>query len=152
MRRARLRPAFREARMGRTGGRAGRPPAPRSGMSDIVSTRTSDGVLIADIQGEIDMANVAEVQEALRAATVGSRAIVIDLTRVVYLDSAALAMIHHLWVELGDDLRLRLVTADASFSRRVLAISGLDSVIPIDRSVEEAEAHLRRDAPDRNTT
>ena len=107
----------------------------------------SDGVLVADLEGEIDMANVGEVHEALREATADSEAVVIDLTRVAYLDSAALSMIHSLWVELGPDPRFRLVVADAAFSRRVLAISGLDIVIPVDRTVDEAEAQLRRVDP-----
>jgi stage II sporulation protein AA (anti-sigma F factor antagonist) len=116
----------------------------------MVSMQVRDGVVVAAVDGEIDLANVEALEEALLDAASQGDVLVVDLTHVTYLDSAALSMIHRLWLTREPaEHDFRLVVADEAFGRRVLAITGLDAVIPVDRTVAEAEARLRGDRPPR---
>jgi anti-sigma B factor antagonist len=90
-------------------------------------------VTVAVVEGEIDASNAVEIAHRLRSLlTNRSIALVVDLADTSYLDSAGI----NLLFELADELRarqqqLRLVIAPGSPIARPIAITGLDSVIPV---------------------
>jgi anti-anti-sigma factor len=98
-------------------------------MSELASIqaqqRGSD--LVVRIAGEIDISNASEVSSALEEVVPnGTPAIVVDLSRVTYLDSAGVKLLMHL----ADRLRLRrrelrLVVPDNAPIRAVLELTGL---------------------------
>jgi anti-sigma B factor antagonist len=96
-------------------------------------------VSVASVRGDVDLATAAEIEWSLLEALDASGALVVDLTATGYLDSAALAALHRVWLHSRDaDGRVRVVAGDESFGRRILAITGLDGVLILAPSVGEA--------------
>jgi ABC-type transporter Mla MlaB component len=58
---------------------------------EITTGQAADGTPMLTVVGEIDLSNAQEFVDQLGAATSRTRRLVVDLTRVDYLDSAALA-------------------------------------------------------------
>ena len=129
-------------------------------MSDLarVTVASRSGCLVAAVSGEIDMSNVADVGEQLRGAlgTDASAAAVLDLATVTYLDSAAMALLDELAATLRTaDRALRLVAPGAGIAGRVLHLVGLDAVLSLDETLEDALAAIHgggeRPRPGRRT-
>ena len=109
-----------------------------------VTIGVEDGIVIASLTGEIDLSNAAEITDAL-VGSVPNEALglVIDLSDVSYLDSAGVRMLAELDHRLGWRAQaLRVVAPEASRSRRVLAIAGLERVLSITTSVEAARSSV----------
>jgi anti-anti-sigma factor len=63
----------------------------------------------------------------------------VDLSAVEYLDSSALALVHRLAVRFREEGRpFRIVADDQAFVRRVLLVTAMDGVVPIDVDVDIA--------------
>ena len=105
----------------------------------------SDGVVVARLAGEIDLANAGEAREDLVAAIPNSAlGLVVDLTAVSYLDSSGV----HLLFDLAERLRrrqqqVRVAVPEGAPVRRVLRIVEMDGVVPIFPTVDEAVADVR---------
>ncbi len=103
-----------------------------------------DGILVARVVGEVDLANVEDMESEIAVAIKPEmRGLVLDLRPTTYLDSTGIRMIFHLAQRLQDrrhDLRL-VVDAD-TLVHRVLAVTQMHDVVPIDASVEAAFAAL----------
>jgi anti-sigma B factor antagonist len=97
-------------------------------MSVVLTCTTDrgpDGAVVLAATGEIDMSNAAEFSTALDAARTeaADRTVVVDLTRVEYIDSAGLAVLFpHV-----EHLHL-LATA---LLAPVLTIAGLDDITTV---------------------
>ena len=106
--------------------------------------RAGDGVAVASVRGEIDLASATDVERALVKAFDDAGALIVDLTATGYLDSSALAVLHRVWLHShgADCGGIRVVVPDGSFGRRVLAITKLDDVFILAPSVEEAVVSL----------
>jgi anti-anti-sigma factor len=100
-------------------------------------------VAIARLTGEIDLSNAASIEDAVTGALAGVPAVALDLTGLRYLDSAGLALLSRLAARCGDGgIALRLVVPPDAVVRRAIAVSGLDTVIPVDGTVEAALSTL----------
>jgi anti-anti-sigma factor len=96
-------------------------------------------VSVASVRGDVDLATAEEIERSLLEALDASGALVVDLSATGYLDSAALAALHRVWLRSRDaNGRVRVVAGDESFGRRILAITGLDDVLILAPSVGEA--------------
>ncbi|HEV2359266.1 MAG TPA: STAS domain-containing protein [bacterium] len=110
-----------------------------------VRHRTDDGVPIVALEGEVDLANVPELQnKILQHVPNTAVGLVLDLSGATYMDSSGV----HLLVELADRLRSRrqrlaVVAAAASFVRRVIELSQIPTIITVEADVEPALAHVR---------
>ena len=109
-----------------------------------VTIGVEDGIVIASLTGEIDLSNAAEITDALLGSVPNEAlGLVIDLSDVSYLDSAGVRMLAELDHRLGWRAQaLRVVAPEASRSRRVLAIAGLERVLSITTSVEAARSSV----------
>ena len=98
--------------------------------------------VIITLPAEIDIANVDTVGEQLAAAlTPGTRVVIADMTATTFCDSMGIAMLIHAHKQAtanGAELRLLLPCPDVL---RVLRIHGVDAVLPIYHSLEEALAN-----------
>jgi anti-anti-sigma factor len=110
-------------------------------MNDCrVDTEVEGGVLIARLEGEIDIANVDRTRNALAdAVTNDILRVVIDLSEVTYLDSAAI----NVFLSLLDRLRirgqeLRLVVPPDSPVLDALRYAGVVEILAIRESVGDA--------------
>ncbi|MGH3111543.1 MAG: STAS domain-containing protein [Gaiellaceae bacterium] len=93
-----------------------------------------------DVTGELDLTNARELEERLEAITAasGSR-LVLDLNRVVFIDSAALHVLFRTARRLGKDhfsLRLEPTAAIA----RTLEMVGISEVATILESADDLAA------------
>ena len=97
------------------------------------------GVPVVAVPGEIDLVNAPELHLALlEAAAYGSETLVADMTRTRFCDSAGLNVLvasdRQARAE-GGEVRL-VIVAEAII--RVVALTGVDRVIPIYASLDEA--------------
>lgn len=97
-----------------------------------------------DLEGEMDLANVETAATTLREALQGGKAVVIDLSRLEFLDSTGIAMLVKALEEGGE--RLSFLPSEHEAVRRLLELTGLEermSFAPrsrLRRSAEEAGA------------
>ena len=103
-----------------------------------------DEYTITAVEGEIDASNVAELAQRLRAPlTNRSTALIVDLTRTSYVDSAGINLLFGLDAELRQrQQRLHLVVPAASPIARMMAITGLDSAVAVHESRQAVVEHL----------
>jgi anti-sigma B factor antagonist len=104
------------------------------------------GVPVVTAPEEIDIINAAGLRSALlQAAAAGSGALVADMTRTRFCDSAglnALVAAHNRARAAGGELLLVVCSAAVL---RVLAITGVDRVIPNFTTLDDALAHMSPD-------
>ena len=116
-------------------------------MSDLATVRVGiqDGVPIAAIEGEVDLANSDEVRDlVLDAMTNATPGLVIDLTATTYLDSQGINILLDLARRLRSrQQRLRVVVPARSLVRRLLVLASLDDEFPLDHTIDEAVGYLR---------
>ena len=103
-----------------------------------------DAVVLARLVGEVDLSNVYDLEATIRRAiSARTRGVVLDLTPTSYLDSTGIRMIFSLGRRLNDRRHeLRVVADRSSLIRRVLTITQMDEVVPLDETVEDALAAL----------
>ncbi|HZB47469.1 MAG TPA: STAS domain-containing protein [Mycobacteriales bacterium] len=98
---------------------------------------------VATLTGEVDLSNAATVEDAVTDAVGGVAGVALDLGGLSYLDSAGLGLLSRLAARFGGDgTALRLVVPSAAIVRRAIAVSGLDTAIPVDETVDAALAEL----------
>lgn len=87
---------------------------------------------IAVIVGEVDASNAREIGERLRrSATNRTLALIVDLGRATYLDSAGINLLFELDLELRQRRQeLHLVLPPSSPLARTLTITGVDVAVP----------------------
>jgi anti-anti-sigma factor len=112
-----------------------------TGAEYRVSVVRADGELaVVELSGEVDMANVQSARRQLvNAVPEDSRGIVLDLSGLIYLDSAGVRMLFDVSEQL-EERGARVAASippDASV-RKILAITRLDTLIPVRDSVHEA--------------
>jgi anti-sigma B factor antagonist len=119
-------------------------------MSDgMFAVKMVMGVPVLTVPDEIDASNAAALAAALvGAAEDGCQQLVVDMTRTRFCDSSGVHTLvaeHLLAVDQGRQLLLA-VSAGGSVPR-ILAISGVDRVIPSFASVAEAVGHTAAGGP-----
>jgi anti-anti-sigma factor len=99
-----------------------------------VEAAVDDGRVRIVVRGEIDLQNAGDVEAQLTEAISNQATTVsIDLGDVAYLDSAGLRVLFHLVERLATlQIAVELVTPLRSPSRRVIELSGLAALVPLD--------------------
>jgi anti-anti-sigma factor len=91
----------------------------------LVVQQTSEGErLRIALQGEMDLANTESAESILREALGSGRSVVIDLAKLEFLDSTALAMLVSAMREGGE--QLSFLPSEHAAVRRLLSLTGLD--------------------------
>ena len=90
---------------------------------EITTGSAADGTPSMTVVGEIDLSNVDEFTEGLRAAVGPEGRLLVDLTRVDYLDSAALAVLF----SHADRVDIRI----SPLNQRLFNVYGLDQVTSV---------------------
>jgi anti-sigma B factor antagonist len=106
-----------------------------------------DGIHIAHISGEVDIAN-ASTLEAEISDTVSNTALglVVNLTKTDYFDSAGIRMLFELRKRLtGRRQTLRVVVPRGSVIITALLVTEVDQIIPIDETVDESLTAIAAD-------
>ena len=92
------------------------------------------------VAGEVDLTNATELGEQL-AAVPDTEKLVVDLNRVVFIDSAALHVLFEVARRRGRD-RLAFVIEQSCPIATTIAIVELDRAAPVRATLEEARATL----------
>ncbi len=102
---------------------------------DVRSERLPGGVDVIHVTGELDLATAPRVEEAL-AALDGE--VVVDLAQCTFLDSAGIRTLMGAARALGEGGHtLRVVSGDPGIVR-LFELTGVDSVIPVHPSLDDA--------------
>ena len=105
-----------------------------------LTLETRDGIQIAHISGEVDIANASTLESEI-ADTVSNTALglVVNLTDTDYFDSAGIRMLFELRKRLtGRRQSLRVVVPRGSVIITALLVTEVDQIIPIDETVDES--------------
>lgn len=104
-------------------------------------------IVVASVTGELDIVGASSTGEAIGEAVPGeARALVVDLTRLEFIDSSGVAMMFSLARRLGGRRQeLRVVSRAGEPVQRVLELVEFDRAAPIHETVDEALAELTRD-------
>ncbi|MGN6170919.1 MAG: STAS domain-containing protein [Solirubrobacteraceae bacterium] len=107
---------------------------------------TQGPVVYAEVRGDIDMSNAADLRQELSRMTPNDAlGLIVDLRDVNYLDSAGIRLLYHLREDLrAGRQRLRLVIADDSAVNLTLRLAGLDWGDEIAETVDAAHEAIRR--------
>jgi anti-sigma B factor antagonist len=110
-------------------------------------------VLVAAVDGEVDISNAAELEAALTASLANDAlGIVLDLSRTTYIDSAGVHFLFGLGARLSRRRQqLRLVVGDESKIWRVLKLTGVSWTLQQDGDVDDSLRNMRaevRRSPD----
>jgi anti-sigma B factor antagonist len=109
-----------------------------------------DGMPVVSAPAEVDLTNAGDLREAMRSCLdAGHTTLVVDMRETTFCDSAGLEQIVQANRRaVAADGEVRLVISDASVLR-ILAIIGVDRVVPIFTDLDEAVAEAP--APSRPT-
>src|SRR5262249_3280897 len=114
-------------------------------MSDVTSLvqvvdRYEGSVPVCGLRGELDASNVEHVLErVIGSAANEAQGMVLDLTQTNYLDSAGVRILFELARRLRTRRQqLRIVVPGNGVVRRVLVLTALGDVVPIDNEVADA--------------
>ncbi len=96
------------------------------GTLNVIASRSDDGTLKVGLEGELDVYGAGDLHNQLRRAETGSTDIVIDLSRLEFIDCAGL----HQLVEACERARLRggrlSLVRGPNNVHRVFALTGLE--------------------------
>ncbi|HEX4746437.1 MAG TPA: STAS domain-containing protein [Gaiellaceae bacterium] len=103
---------------------------------DLVATPDAD-VVVVTLTGELDLTNARELEERLEGAAPPDMLLVVDLSRVVFIDSAALHVFFKIARRRGPDALAVAMGAEAPIARAV-DIVGLGKAMRIVPAPENA--------------
>jgi anti-sigma B factor antagonist len=112
---------------------------------EINSGPGPEGVFVVRVTGEVDMSHEEELRGELRTAVAAeAKGIVVDLTECEFIDSSGVrALLLSREAQHPEDGAERLAVAASSEQIiRILSVMGIDRVIPIRPTVEEAAAEI----------
>jgi anti-sigma B factor antagonist len=114
---------------------------------EISSAAGPDGAYVVRIAGEVDMSHEEELRAELRAAVeADAKGIVVDLTECEFIDSSAIRALLLSREQKNADGNSESLAVAASSDQilRILSVMGLDQVLPIEPTVDQAAAALSR--------
>ena len=113
-------------------------------MDLSVNTRTDEGVSVVEVAGEVDVYTAPTLRQHLREASGGpAPRVVVDMTEVKFLDSTGLGVLVGAMGRVKEaDGTLRLVVS-SDHILKVLRITGLDALIPVDADAATAVSAAR---------
>jgi anti-sigma B factor antagonist len=103
-----------------------------------------EDIVIAHVTGELDIVGASATGEAIgEAVPTSARALVVDLSRLEFIDSSGIAMLFSLARRLGGQRQaLRVVARSGEPVQRVLELVEFDRAAPIYERVEDAVGAL----------
>lgn len=111
-------------------------------LMTVATSERSEGVVVA-VNGEVDISTVPRLRAAVHEAVgrLDGRPLVVDLTGVEFLGSAGLHVLAETAAEAGrrdGPSPLRVAVRDGGPVMRPIELSGLDTILRVYPSVEDA--------------
>jgi anti-sigma B factor antagonist len=112
---------------------------------DRIPIEVIEGVPVVAAPEEIDITNAEALRSALlTAAANGHRTLVVDMTQTQFCDSSGLHALVAAHKRAEAEGREMLLVIPGAAVLRVLALTGMDRVIPNFTSLAEAQAYMNR--------
>jgi anti-sigma B factor antagonist len=112
------------------------------GKALTIRARHEPGYVLVTVKGEVDIATVAKLRERLFEFAASGQPLIVDLDGVSFIDSAGLAaLVGAAKRAAAHGGRLQVVSARRQ-TRQLLRLTGLDSQIPLARTLREAVESL----------
>ena len=112
-------------------------------MNLTIEKRQQEDSVILELDGELDISSSSTIRDEInQIIESGQRHIVLDMTKVVYMDSSGLGALAEAHKKLGQDGDIVLVGCRAVVER-VLRFTQFDRVLELYRSFEDLEAGHR---------
>ena len=124
----------------------GSPAAVRRAPNQLasISRREDAGVVVAAIEGEIDLSNAEAIGREIGDISNRALGMVLDIQRLGYLDSTAIALLYELHLRLARRGQpLIIVAPSGGPPRRVLELAAFDKQARLADQVEAAIAEVR---------
>jgi len=102
------------------------------------------GIPVIHVEGEIDVANATELRNQILASVSNAvPGLILDLSGVTYLDSRGVQLV----LELAERMKIRhlwfrVVMPEKSVVQRILFLTHVDAVVPLDTTVEDAARQI----------
>jgi anti-sigma B factor antagonist len=107
------------------------PPDPHDRPALLVDVRPErDGALVVAADGEIDLETSPALARAIQSGLDGNHRLVIDLRSVTFIDSTGIALLLEKYDQ-AQRLGVEICIEPSAIVRRVLAIAGVDRVLPL---------------------
>ena len=101
-------------------------------------------IAFVELSGELDLTNVDELERRLEQLSADAAALVLDLNRIQFLDSAALHVLFSLARRLEEEGRgFGVVLGDEAPVARAISIVSLGELASVRPSLEDVLAELR---------
>ena len=111
----------------------------------FVKTSWSGSVGVVSVWGVVDALTAPQLTAAVQAAVDASpAALVVDLSEVEFLASAGMSVLVATQQLLGTSIPLAVV-ADGPVTRRPMKLLGLDSIVEMHRTLQDALADIAQD-------
>ena len=120
----------------------------------VMHTRVQGGPVVVALRGELDVTCAAEATAAVTVGAAPGQLVIVDLAGLHFIDCAGLRALAAAQRQARQDGGDVLLAAPDGLVRRLLALTGLDSVLDTYPSVTAARAAVPADAraPRRNRT
>lgn len=122
--------------------------APPTNGNELASFRLENvqGCTVVVACGEVDLHTAPGLREALLAARESSGTVIIDLTRVTFMDSSGLGVMVGALDRAKQEKGSVLLVGPTPMVRKVLGITRLDEIFPVYATLEAAVAQQKTTA------
>jgi anti-anti-sigma factor len=97
-----------------------------------VDTSEQEGTVVVSVSGEVDIATADAITQALAEPRAAGRSVLLDLSRVVFLDSTGVRTLISAAREAGNDPALFAIRSDlAAPVQRGLSLMGVLPLLPL---------------------
>lgn len=118
-------------------------PVPFTGAFGIIQSQPDERTSVVALEGELDLGRAPSLKWALvDSVDAGYKQLVVDLTRVRFMDSTALSVLVGVNRSLDVGARLAIVCVNTNVLK-IFELSGMDGAFAIFPTLDEALAHVR---------
>ena len=109
----------------------------------VLTEVVSDSVRVVAVAGELDIASVTAFRDALQQVTEHQvSGLVVDLSRVTFVDSVGVGTILHAKRRLDENARLGIVVPAQSYAGVIFDVVGADALVDVFPTRADALAHV----------
>jgi len=107
-----------------------------------LDTREENGVVIFELDGEVDLETSPQLREALLAQVNGGKSVVVGMADVAYIDSSGIASLVEAYQTARRNSSGFTLAQVSDSALRVLQLARLDKVFTIHSTIEESVTEL----------